>query len=141
MSPTLIRWAAAAIVTLMLGAAPRSVFAQAKVQAHAHDSAQLALGQKLFESKGLCFSCHGKSGEGLLGPATKLAGRKFTHTTGSIEELVVLIQSGITADQSASKQVMPPRGGSRLTDAEVEAVAAYVKRLNAKSAIPTQQYN
>ncbi len=138
MSPILARCAAAGIVTLVLAAAPQPVVAQTLVQAQAKDSAQLALGQKLFESKGLCFSCHGKSGEGLLGPTTKLAGRKFTHTRGSIAELVALIETGITADQSASKQVMPPRGGSRLTDREVEAVAAYVKRLNARSAIPTK---
>ena len=85
----------------------------------------------MFESKGLCFSCHGKSGEGLLGPTTKLSGRKFTHTKGSVAELVALIKEGIAVDQSTSKQVMPARGGSRLTDPEVEAVAAYVKHLNA----------
>ena len=97
------------------------------------ESAQVAQGQRLFEGKGLCFSCHGKSGEGLLGPSTKLVDRLFAHTNGTAVELIALIKSGIDVARSKSGQVMPPRGGSRLSDAEVVLVAAYVKELNGRS--------
>ncbi len=107
-------------------AAPRTVAAQAATA----DSAAVAQGRKLFESKGLCFTCHGKAGEGLLGPATRLAGRPFTHTTGQADELVALIRTGVPLDKSTSGQIMPPRGGSRLTDREVELVAQYVRSIN-----------
>ncbi len=138
----LIRCAAGSVVALVLAAAPEPVAAQAQAQAQGQaqvaDSVQLALGRKLFESKGLCFSCHGKSGDGLLGPTTKLVGRKFTHTKGTVAELVELIKSGIAADQSASKQAMPPRGGSRITDPELKAVAAYVKHINSNAPIKSK---
>lgn len=94
------------------------------------DSAKVAAGRKLFESKGLCFTCHGKAGEGLLAPTTRLAGRAFTHTKGSVDEIAALIRRGVAAEQSASGHVMPPKGGSRLTDSEIELVAGYVKWLN-----------
>ncbi|MBA2291027.1 MAG: cytochrome c [Gemmatimonadales bacterium] len=137
MKPTVPRYGVAILTAIVMVSTPRAVVSQARSQAQVPvDSAQLALGRKLFESKGLCFSCHGKDGEGLLGPATKLAGRKFTHTTGSVAELVALIKAGITADHSVSKQVMPARGGSRITDSEVVAVAAYVRHLNSASPIP-----
>ena len=99
-------------------------------QVVASDSARQAQGRKLFESKGLCFSCHGRAGEGLLGPTTRLAGRQLTHSKGSVAEIATIIRSGIPEEKSASGQVMPPKGGSRLTDAEVELVAEYVKRMN-----------
>ncbi len=134
----LIRCAVGSVVALVLAAAPEPVAAQTHAQAQVADSLQLALGRKLFESKGLCFSCHGKSGDGLLGPTTKLVGRKFTHTKGSVAELVELIKTGIPADQSASKQAMPPRGGSRITDPELEAVAAYVKHINSSAPITSK---
>lgn len=108
----------------------------AAAQAAAPDSSQLAAGKKLYLSKGLCFSCHGAQGEGLLGPTTQLVARPFVHTNGGVAELVALIKAGITADRSRSKQVMPPRGGSRLTDREIELVAVYVKHLNGQKAPP-----
>lgn len=123
MTMRLLTWVAvvAAVVT------PRS---GAGAQAPIADSAAVAQGRKLFESKGLCFTCHGKAGEGLLGPSTRLAGRPFTHTKGRTDELVALIRAGVPVDKSTSGQLMPPRGGSRLNDREVELVALYVKSLN-----------
>ncbi len=117
--------AALALVTV-----PGVAVGQASGQPDVMDSTRIALGRKLFESKGLCFSCHGKRGEGLLGPTTQLVGRPFTHTNGTVAELTALIKAGIAADRSHSKLVMPARGGSRLTDSEVESVALYVKHLN-----------
>lgn len=101
----------------------------ASAQAGDSTAAVLARGKRVFEGRGLCFSCHGKAGEGLLGPTTALAEGKWIHTGGKRDNIVALIKSGIDAEHSKSGTVMPPRGGSRLTDAEVDAVAAYVLTL------------
>ena len=124
MTKRILQWAAA------LAIAATTPWAAVGAQATPPDSAAIAQGRKLFESKGLCFTCHGKAGEGLLGPTTRLAGRPFTHTKGRIEELAELVRTGVPAEKSTSGQVMPPRGGSRLTDREVDLVAAYVQALN-----------
>jgi mono/diheme cytochrome c family protein len=105
-------------------------------QASAVDSTvvQLAKGKKLFEAKGLCFTCHGLQGEGVLGPTTRLAaGKAWLHTKGTLPEIVALIKAGVEANKSMSGAAMPPRGGSRLTDAEVQLVAAYVLDLHKRT--------
>jgi len=48
-----------------------------------------------------------------------------------------VITAGVDADHSTSGQVMPPRGGSRLTDAQVRQVAAYVLHLHRKPLAPS----
>lgn len=100
-------------------------------------AAQVALGKKLFEGKGLCFSCHGKDGVGALGPSTRLAGRALTHVKPVLAEIVALIKSGVDSAHSTLGQPMPARGGSRLTDSEVQAVGWYVLEL--QSAIPARK--
>lgn len=98
---------------------------------------QLAKGKKLFEAKGLCFTCHGVQGEGMLGPSTRLAaGKVWLHSKGTLPEIVALIKSGVEPSKSMIGAAMPPRGGSRLTDAEVQLVAAYVLELHKRT--PTQ---
>ncbi len=96
------------------------------------DSATIAAGKMLFEGRGLCMGCHGAAGEGMLGPTTQLnAGKaKWLHHDGSLDAIITVISTGIDADHSASGQVMPARGGSRLTDAQIRAVAAYVQVLH-----------
>jgi mono/diheme cytochrome c family protein len=88
-----------------------------------------ARGRILFEGKGLCFSCHGKNGEGMLGPNTRLAGRPLVHTKPTLTAVAELIKSGVDSAHSTSGQAMPARGGSRLSDADVDAVAQYVLEL------------
>jgi len=95
-------------------------------------AARIAKGRTLFQGKGLCFTCHGKDGEGLLAPSTRLAGRPLVHVKPTIPELVALIKTGVDSAHSSIGQVMPAKGGSRLTDAEVEAVAWYVQDLQKK---------
>ena len=119
------------VLTLMMSAAA-SLSGQQPAAPAVSDSARVAQGKRLFEGKGLCFSCHGKAGEGLLGPTTNLVDRAFAHTDGTALELVALIKSGVDAARSKSGQIMPPRGGSRLSDAEVVMVVAYVKELHGR---------
>jgi mono/diheme cytochrome c family protein len=86
----------------------------------------MALGRKLFEGKGLCFSCHGKNGEGLIAPSTRLVGRIMIHTKATVADVAALIKVGVDSAHSTTGVAMPARGGSRLTDKEVDAVAWYV---------------
>jgi len=99
--------------------------------AGASDSAAIraAAGRKLFEGRGLCFSCHGKDGEGALGPTTKLAGRPLVHAKLLVPDIMALIKSGVDSAHSTSGQIMPAAGGARLTDREVESLAWYVLEL------------
>jgi mono/diheme cytochrome c family protein len=120
-----------ALIPLLAAAVP--AMAQAPLSPDSV-AAQVALGKKLFEGKGLCFSCHGKDGVGVLGPSTRLAGRPLAHVKSSLAEIVALIKSGVDSAHSAVGQPMPARGGSRLTDPEVNAVAWYV--LGLQKAIP-----
>lgn len=100
-------------------------------------AAQIAKGKKLFEGKGLCFSCHGLQGEGVLGPTTRLAaGKEWIHVKGAQAEISALIKAGIEVEKSQSGTAMPARGGSRLTDAEVDLVAAYVLELHKRKPAP-----
>ena len=113
------------IAIAILAAAP----VEASAQATPDSVGVTARGRALFEGKGLCFSCHGKGGEGALGPTTRLAGRPLVHTKATIGDISALIKSGVDSAHSTSGQVMPARGGSRLSDDEVTAVAAYVMEL------------
>jgi mono/diheme cytochrome c family protein len=98
------------------------------------DSATIAAGQRLFEGRGLCATCHGKQGEGLLGPTLRLNAGKdsWLHTDGSRAAIVALIKGGLDASVTKSGISMPPRGGGRITDAQVDQVAAYVLILHTK---------
>ncbi|HEY4320033.1 MAG TPA: c-type cytochrome [Gemmatimonadales bacterium] len=111
----------ALLATIAMIAAAQSLGAQT-----VDSAAQVARGKTLFDGRGLCFSCHGKGGEGVLGPTTKLVGRVLTHTKALAPEIAALIRSGVDSSHSTSGQLMPPRGGSRISDDDVAAVAAYV---------------
>lgn len=104
----------------------------AQEQAPTLDPAKVAAGKVIFEGRGLCFSCHGMSGEGMLGPTTKLNAdkAKWLHHDGTLAGIVATIKSGVDDDHSESGQVMPPLGGAKLTDAQVEQVASYVLHLH-----------
>lgn len=96
------------------------------------DSATIAAGQRIYQGRGLCATCHGLQGEGLLGPATRLnAGKaKWLHHDGSWAGIIALVSRGVDAADSESGQAMPPRGGARLTDEQIRQVAAYVWKLH-----------
>jgi len=120
-------------VAFLLFVAPALVGQQTKPAPP--DSATIAAGKQLYEGRGLCLGCHGSAGEGMLGPTTQLnAGKeKWLHHDGSLEAIIKVISTGIDAGHSVSGQVMPPRGGSGLNDAQVRAVAAYVQVLHTRA--------
>jgi mono/diheme cytochrome c family protein len=128
---TTSRWC---LMAALLAASPAVTSAAAAQTATVGDSVseRAARGRVLFQGKGLCFSCHGKDGEGMLGPTTRLAGRPLVHAKPTLAAIAELIKSGVDSAHSTSGQVMPARGGSRLSDADVDAVAQYVLELETR---------
>ena len=86
--------------------------------------AAIAAGKQLFLGEGLCMACHGADAKGSLGP--NLTDQTWLHGAGTYPEIVARVLSGVPSEQSKLGQIMPPRGGSGLTDEQVQAVAAYV---------------
>jgi mono/diheme cytochrome c family protein len=91
-------------------------------------AAMVEKGKQLFEGQGLCAACHGFDGKGAVGP--DLTDTVWVHNKGSFEEIAAQIIRGIPESESKSGNIMPPRGGSTLSDEELRAVAAYVWSLS-----------
>jgi mono/diheme cytochrome c family protein len=97
--------------------------------------ANIAMGDSLFNN-GSCARCHGKMGAGAAN-APALTGVKWLQLkTGSFEEIVGIITSGVPAaniKDPTHKNPMGARGGRMaLTDPQIQAVAAYVYTLTHK---------
>ncbi len=98
-------------------------------------AAAVAMGDSIFNN-GSCARCHGKGGVGATN-APSLAGPKFLQmTTGSFEEIVATIVSGVPKEKikdPTHPNAMGARGGRMaLTDPQIQAVAAYVWTLSHK---------
>jgi mono/diheme cytochrome c family protein len=84
-------------------------------------------GKQLFNSPtAICYTCHGENGKGMAGLGPNLGDSEWLHSDGSYDAIVKQIETGVPAAQSKSGIMMPPRGGSSITDDQVKAVAAYV---------------
>lgn len=83
-------------------------------------------GRAVFHSAGLCMVCHGPEGKGQAGLGPNLSDDEWLHSSGSYADIVDQIRTGVPAGQSTTGLVMPPKGGSAITDDQVRAVAAYV---------------
>lgn len=93
--------------------------------------AMVTKGRQVFTGAGLCIACHGMEGKGGIGP--DLTDAKWLHGKGDFAEIVSRIMQGVSSDSSQSGQIMPPRGGGGIDDAQVRAVAAYVWSLSHRS--------
>jgi mono/diheme cytochrome c family protein len=98
-------------------------------------TANVALGDSLF-NYGTCQRCHGKGGVGATN-APALDGKKWLQLkSGSYEEIVNVITNGVAKEaikDPAHKFAMRGRGGpANYTDAQVQALAAYVWTLSHK---------
>lgn len=87
-------------------------------------------GETLFKGAGLCSACHGQDAKGIPNLGANLTDTEWLHSKGSYEEIVKQIATGVTADKSSTGVVMPPKGGTSITDPQVKAVAAYVWSLS-----------
>lgn len=96
-------------------------------------SEQVALGNRIYhglERAGTCAGCHGADGAGsTIGPALK--GQKWLWTDGSVASLAKVIAQGVETPKEYPSG-MPAKGGAELSDADVQAVAAYVWTLSHK---------
>ncbi|MDH3290621.1 MAG: c-type cytochrome [Gemmatimonadota bacterium] len=86
----------------------------------------VADGQKIFKGQGLCQACHGPEGKGVPGLGANLTDTEWLHSDGSHQAIIESILKGVSADKSSTGSVMPPKGGSGLSEKQVRAVAAYV---------------
>jgi mono/diheme cytochrome c family protein len=90
--------------------------------------ALIAEGKKIFSGPGVCYACHGPDAAGGMGPS--LADTLWIHSKGEYDRIVTTILEGVAQKDSKSGIMMPPRGGSAISDAEIRAVAAYVWSLS-----------
>lgn len=86
----------------------------------------LERGRRLFTGRGICSACHGAEGTGTQ-IAPDLTDDEWLHIDEPVttEAIAALIERGIS-EPLEHPGAMPPRGGGRLDDDDLEAVAAYV---------------
>ena len=87
-------------------------------------------GEGIYNGAGICMSCHGATGEGIPSLGANLTDDEWLHVDGSYESIVENILEGVTAQESSSGVPMPAKGGTAITDDQVNAVAAYVWTLS-----------
>lgn len=90
--------------------------------------ALIAQGKTIFSGPGVCYACHGQDAAGGMGPS--LADTLWIHSKGEFDRIVATILEGVAQKDSKSGIMMPPRGGSAISDADIRAVAAYVWSLS-----------
>ena len=90
----------------------------------------IAQGDKIFHGPGNCYACHGTNAQGSVGP--NLTDAEWIHSKGTYQDIVAQVTKGVPKEESKSGIVMPPKGGSTISDDEVKAVAAYVYSLSHK---------
>jgi cbb3-type cytochrome c oxidase subunit III len=76
----------------------------------------------------VCSACHGPGGAGTAA-APKLADNTWLHISGSFDEIVQIIHSGVPNPMEAPAP-MPPLGGGNFSDEQVRQIAAYVFALS-----------
>ena len=87
-------------------------------------------GKKIFEGKGVCYTCHGAEAKGTpLGP--DLTDAEWLNTDGSLEGIKAIIKSGVPKPVKHPAP-MPPMGGAKLSAEEIAVVATYVHSLSQK---------
>ena len=113
------------LLTLALVIPGRPLLAQAADSLPEGVTAEMvAKGKKVFGGPGLCMACHGPQGKGMTGP--DLTDATWLHFDGSYEAIVKIVTGGIDDKESKTGVIMPPKGGSGISDDDVKAVAAYV---------------
>jgi cytochrome c oxidase cbb3-type subunit 3 len=90
----------------------------------------VSTGETLFKSGGLCFACHGMDAKGLPGVGVNLTDDEWFYGDGEYESLVELILAGVSPEVSKSGVMMPPKGGSQITEEQARAIAGYVWTLS-----------
>jgi mono/diheme cytochrome c family protein len=82
-------------------------------------------GRQLFTGQGGCHACHGQQATGTQ-LAPNLTDGEWLNVSGPVvSEIAQLIQTGVPQPVEHPAP-MPPMGGANLTEAQVQALAAYV---------------
>ncbi len=89
----------------------------------------VAKGDSIYHHGGLCFACHGPDAKGTA-VCPNLTDDVWLHIKGTYPEIVAQVTKGTPKEESKSGNVMPPKGGSSLSEDDVKAVAAYVYTLS-----------
>lgn len=92
--------------------------------------ANIVIGDSLFNTNNApCQRCHGQKGVGATNGPSLVSG-PWLQSTGSFDEIVATITNGVpraSIKDPARRFQMNPRGGPmNLTDAQVQAISAYV---------------
>ncbi len=92
-------------------------------------------GEEIFLGVGGCHICHGEDASGARGVGANLTDQEWWHTDGSWRGIAERIRVGVPADSVRNElgAMMPARGGSSITDAQTNAVAAYVWSLRVEN--------
>ena len=92
---------------------------------------KIKMGKELYQSEG-CVTCHGADAKGKPGMTADMTDSawKFAQA-GTFEALVKVIKEGLTTAQTKAMP-MPAAAARELTDAQVEALAAYTWSINQK---------
>jgi cytochrome c oxidase cbb3-type subunit 3 len=124
---TWIRFGFVATVLIVLRAGPAAgqTAAPAAVTPEA-----IAQGDSIFHGPGNCYACHGANAQGVIGP--NLTDAEWLHGDGSYDFIVATVTTGIPKEKTKVGVMMPPKGGSTITDDQVKQVAAYVYSLSHK---------
>jgi mono/diheme cytochrome c family protein len=93
----------------------------------------IAEGSALYGGVGICLACHGPDGKGIPNLGADLTDDEWLQSDGTYASILRTILEGVAAENSTSGTVMPPKGGSQLSEEQVRAVAAYVWSLRRKS--------
>jgi len=129
----------ALLAVLVLGATDlRYAYSAAAVpSAAAADTAlspaMIALGDSIFHGRvggGICFTCHGPTGKGMPGLAPDLTDATWLHGDGSYDFIVKLVTVGVPKPRGVVAAPMLPKGGAKLSMAQVLAVSAFVYSLS-----------
>jgi glucose/arabinose dehydrogenase/mono/diheme cytochrome c family protein len=93
----------------------------------------VALGGRIFrgeEEGGPCIGCHGADARG--GPlGGDLTSGKWLWAKGSLSSIKQVIENGVPHPK-AHAAAMPPKGGAALSEADIDALAAYVWSISRK---------
>jgi mono/diheme cytochrome c family protein len=110
-------------------AAPRPVAAAAESTGVCPAVTQPAVdrGREIFGTRGNCYACHGPDAGGTAA-APDLRDAQWLDADGSYRSIIALVRSGVPHPKQYPA-AMPPEGGAALSDAELCAVAAYVRSL------------
>jgi len=114
------------LIPFLIGVAPAARAQSADSLPPDVTAAMVEEGRRLFGGAAICAACHGKDAKGVRGIGPDLTDDEWLHSDGSYDALIRQIAEGVPSDKSMTGVMMPPRGGTNLTEIQVRAVAAYV---------------